>query len=201
MPNETLTDDELIRALAAGDESAFLDLYRRWQGPIFRFGLQMSGLRAVAEDVTQETFLALIRDSSRYRAARGSVAAYLYGIARHITLRCLARERSLAVKDETLANVAETLDVAGKDPYQNSVRNQRSERLWAAVLALPVHYREVIVLCELHEVDYAEAAALLGCSIGTVRSRLHRARAILTERLRAAGLASSAVGAPEGCAI
>ncbi len=200
MPNETPNDDELMRALAAGDESAFLALYRRWQGPVFRFGLQMSGSRAVAEDVTQETFLALIRDSSRYRAARGSVGAYVYGIARHITRRWLARERPVSAGEDA-KGVAEAPAVAAGDPYQNSVRNQRSERLWEAVLALPVHYREVIVLCELHEVDYAEAATLLGCSIGTVRSRLHRARAILTERLRDAGLASSTVAAPDGCAI
>ncbi len=200
MPNETPTDDELMRAVAAGDETALLALYRRWQGPVFRFGLQMSGSRAVAEDVTQETFLALIRDSSRYRADRGSVGAYLYGIARHFTMRSLARERPVSASGDA-ENFAKMPDVAAGDPYQNSVQNQRSERLWAAILALPVHYREVIVLCELHELGYAEAAALLGCSIGTVRSRLHRARAILTERLRSAGLASSAVAAPDGCAI
>jgi RNA polymerase sigma-70 factor, ECF subfamily len=203
MANGTPTDDELLRDLAAGDEDAFLTLYRRWQGPVFRFALQMSGSRAVADDVTQETFLVLMRDSRGYRAARGTVGAYLYGIARHITLRSLRRsERSIAVEEEMLANVAEAADLATADPYQQSVRSQRSERLWAAVLALPVHYREVIVLCELHEMDYAAAAALLGCSIGTVRSRLHRARAILTERLRSAGLAPNPIAAvPDGSGI
>jgi RNA polymerase sigma-70 factor (ECF subfamily) len=52
------------------------------------------------------------------------------------------------------------------------------------VLALPAHYREVVVLCELHEMSYAEAATTLGCAVGTVRSRLHRARGLLVERLR-----------------
>jgi RNA polymerase sigma-70 factor (ECF subfamily) len=73
----------------------------------------------------------------------------------------------------------------------------------SAVLALPVHYREVVVLCELHEMDYAQAAAALGCAVGTVRSRLHRARGLLAERLRDTSRDSLVAGQikPARCSI
>jgi len=179
----------------------------------------MSGSRAIAEDVTQEVFLALIRsglparrkrvpgrDSGGYQPTRGSLGGYLYGIARHLVLRALEHERrpAQAADDGDGVKLLENLSAAGGDPHAELVRNQRTERLWGAVLGLPVHYREALVLCELHEMNYAEAAQLLGCGIGTVRSRLHRARAMLTERLRSAGSpATQALGTvePNGCAI
>ena len=69
--------------------------------------------------------------------------------------------------------------------FGDLAQNERVETLRKAVLALPPAYREVVVLCDLHERDYAETASALGCAIGTVRSRLHRARALLAEKMRA----------------
>lgn len=184
MAEQTPKDEELLQRMREGDEAAFSSLYHRWQGPIFRFLLQMSGSRATAEDVTQETFLAVIRDSSRYRAASGSLGGYLYGIARHLLLRALGRERTETVPDDEVLDKLASVVQSDDNPHEEALRNQRVERLRAAVLALPIHYRDVVVLCELQELDYAEAARSLGCSIGTVRSRLHRGRAMLAERLR-----------------
>jgi RNA polymerase sigma-70 factor (ECF subfamily) len=195
------SDEALLELMREGNENAFGSLYSRWQRPIYRFALQMSGSPAVAEDVTQETFLAVIRDSSGYRASRGSFGSYLYGIARHMLLRVLGREKSETVcGEDELDRVADTVSAAN-DPHQEALRSQRVQRLWAAVLTLPVHYREVVVMCELHELDYAEVAKSLGCSIGTVRSRLHRGRALLAERLRSSGLelAKPAVAEGDGC--
>lgn len=203
------SDEELWRAMADGDEEAFVTLYRRWQAPIHRFAVQMSGSRAVAEDVTQEVFIALIRDPSGYRPSRGSFGAYLYGIARHLLLRALERERASGAGIPACR--PGDFELTGKDacptadgPHEELLRNQQVERLWKAILGLPVHYREALVLCELHEMNYAEAAKLLGCGLGTVRSRLHRARAMLTERLRSArfeaGRAVSGIE-PNGCAV
>lgn len=197
------TDEALLERMREGDEDAFSSLYSRWQRAIYRFALQMSGSPAIAEDVTQETFLALIRDSSGYRASRGSFGSYLYGIARHMLLRVIEREKSQALcGGDELDRIADTVS-SGSNPHQEALRNQRVQRLWAAVLTLPVHYREVVVMCELHELDYAEAAESLGCSIGTVRSRLHRGRALLSERLRSSGLelATTAVVEGDRCAL
>jgi RNA polymerase sigma-70 factor, ECF subfamily len=180
------SDAELLRLMLAGDESAFTALYRRRQGGVYRFALQMSGSEALAEDVVQETFMVLIREGRNFDPARGSVAAYLYGIARNHVLRAFDRERALVrFEEETEGEDAphENL-VARPDPLGDLTRGEMFERLRLAVLALPPHYREALVLCELEEMSYAEAAAALNCAVGTVRSRLHRARAMLAEKMR-----------------
>ncbi len=174
------SDGDLLRLLSGGDEKAFLEFYRRHQGVVYRFALQMSGKTEIAEEVTQEVFMVLMASGARYDAERGSVAAYLYGIARNIVLRALERERPYMTTLEEVESVYVEGDVLG-----DLARNERVETLRKAVLALPPAYREVVVLCDLHERDYAEAATALGCAIGTVRSRLHRARALLAEKMRA----------------
>ncbi len=198
-------DAELLQTMQEGGEDAFLALYRRWQAPIFRFALRMLGSRTAAEDVTQEVFMAVIRDSRGYRSSRGSFGSWLYGIARHLILRTIERERASPAPPDAAEGQAriEGLRSPQGDPHDESVRRQRTERLRKAVLSLPVHYREVVVLCELHEMDYAEAAKSLGCSIGTIRSRLHRARSILAERLQSGFAEVRTVGkiAPDGCAV
>ncbi|HEU4593661.1 MAG TPA: RNA polymerase sigma factor [Pyrinomonadaceae bacterium] len=184
---QTPTDAELLRLMLAGDEEAFVTLYRRRQGAIYRFALQMSGSEAVADDVTQEVFMVLMRDGRNFDPARGSVAAYLYGIARNHVLRVFDRERSFVPigEDADDADVHERL-VAHDDPLGDLTRGEMLGRLRQAVTALPAHYREVVVLCELHEMSYAEAAGALDCPVGTVRSRLNRARAMLTGKMRGA---------------
>jgi RNA polymerase sigma-70 factor (ECF subfamily) len=161
----------------------------------------MSGSETVAEDVTQEAFMVLMRDTQNYDAARGSVAAYLYGVARNLVLRSFQKERAyVALPDDSDDERCqhETL-IARQDPLGDLTRADSIARLRQAVLALPAHYREVVVLCELHEMSYAEAAAALDCAVGTVRSRLHRGRAMLSDKLRAAG--SEGTNAPAASSI
>jgi RNA polymerase sigma-70 factor (ECF subfamily) len=194
----TPSDDELLRLARAGDEQAFASLYRRRQGGIYRFALRMSGSEAVAEDVTQEVFLALIHEGGQYDEDRGPLASYLYGIARNQVLRRLERDRSYVPMNDGEAeevNLAPLQMVAPGDPLGDLTRLERIESVRAAVLALPAHYREVVVLCEMEEMSYAEAALALGCAVGTIRSRLHRARSILAEKLRA--LAEAKAASPE----
>ena len=185
--NVTPSDDELLRLMRAGDEEAFAALYKRRQAGIYRFALQMSGSQATAEDVTQEVFMVLMREMHNYDAGRGSVAAYLYGVARNQVLRRLERDRSfvpLEGDDREAGNASTPAPLlAESDPLDALTREEMIERVRQAVLALPAHYREVVVLCELHELSYAEAAAALSCAVGTIRSRLHRARALLIEKL------------------
>jgi RNA polymerase sigma-70 factor (ECF subfamily) len=181
------SDAELLRLMLAGDEDAFTALYRRRQGGVYRFALQMSGSEALAEDVVQEVFMVLMRDGGNFDSSRGSLAAYLYGIARNHVLRAFDRERSLVRFDDDAEESGDAPHanlIVHQDPLGDLTRGEMVEKLRQAVLALPAHYREVVVLCELHEMSYAEAAAALDCAVGTVRSRLHRARAMLAEKVR-----------------
>jgi RNA polymerase sigma-70 factor (ECF subfamily) len=185
----TSSDVELLRLMLAGDGGAFERLYQRWQSPLYRFALRMSGSKTIAEDVTQEVFLTLMRDGRQY-SERGSFAAYIFAIARHRVWRRLQRERwfvRLEIKE-----IVESEDaglngrfIAQADPLAELTRDEIVETVRRAVLALPAHYREVVLLCYLHELSYAEAAEVIGCELGTVRSRLHRARALLAEKLDA----------------
>jgi RNA polymerase sigma-70 factor (ECF subfamily) len=187
--NTTPSDDQLLRLMMAGDEDAFTTLYRRRQGGVYRFALQMSGSEALAEDVTQEVFMVLMREGERYDVARGSLQSYLYGIARNQVLRRLERDRPFVqITDDAEETdiMASDLFVAKDDPLADLLHTEMIDSVRQAVLALPAHYREVVVLCDLHEMSYTEAAAALSCAVGTVRSRLHRARALLIERLRTA---------------
>lgn len=177
-------DVDLLRLISAGEEAAFVEFYNRHQGAVYRFALQMSGKIQIAEEVTQDVFMAVMR-AARYDPGRGSVPAFLYGIARNLVLRSLDRERPYLTllddpESEYRHQVADPGDLDGE-----LSRNQRIHNLRKAVLALPAAYREVVVLCDLHEMDYTEAAGVLGCALGTVRSRLHRARALLMEKMRA----------------
>ena len=177
------TDDELLLRMQSGDEEAFVALYRRRQAGLFRFALHMSGSMPVAEDVTQEVFLALLREDCGYDPARGTLSGYLYGIARKLVLRHLDRGRANVVLDTDSDDYAQPELAVLDDPLLDLTRREGIDALRRAIQALPRRYREVVVLCDLEEVDYADAAVALGCPIGTVRSRLHRARGLLLEKL------------------
>jgi RNA polymerase sigma-70 factor (ECF subfamily) len=183
-----LSDSELLQSMLAGNEEALVALYRRRQPGICRFALQMCGSRAIAEDIAQETFMVLIRDGHTFDPARGSLNAFLLGVARNKVLRRLQRERFYTALEEDHGN---DLTVCGAfltmdGPLDDLSRAETIESVRKAVLSLPERYREVVVLCDLQELSYVETAEALGCAVGTVRSRLHRARALLIEKLRPA---------------
>ena len=187
------SEDDLVRQMLAGDEGAFVRVYRRWQAPIYRFALHMSGNRSVAEDVTQEVFMSLIRDGGRFDPALGSLSGYLFGIARNHVRKRYDRDRFLVPFAENSTDDGHSNGHAGRNG--NGVhpsivvapvdlgRGETIAMVRDAVLSLPSHYREVVVLCDLQEMSYEEAAMVLECAVGTVRSRLHRARTLLTEKL------------------
>jgi RNA polymerase sigma-70 factor (ECF subfamily) len=177
-------DQELLRQLAQGKEAAFVSLYERYQGPLYRFVLHMSGNTATAEEITQETFMLLIGKPKGYEPEKGPLAGYLFGIARNLTRRSMQRSRlDEPIDDESFdaanaAALASDLDVLAELSHAELL-----EYLRKAVLTLPEQYREVVALCDLEEMSYGDAAAILECSPGTVASRLHRARAMLKTKL------------------
>lgn len=213
-----ITDDGLLRRMLAGDEEAFTLLYRRKHPAIYRFALHMSGNAAVAEDVTQEVFMTLIRDAKRFDPERGSLSGFLFGIARnYVRKRWVQDQRIVPLPDDAgdlgpaafkMSGHANGSGMGGA-PHANRNGNgmfstaarahdelellETVGRVRQAVATLPENYREVIVLCELEEMSYEEAASALDCPVGTVRSRLHRARALLLEKLREPAMARSSV--------
>jgi RNA polymerase sigma-70 factor, ECF subfamily len=191
-----ISDDRLLRRMRAGDESAFTDLYRRRHPSIYRFALHMSGNAAMAEDVTQEVFMALIREPERFDPARGSLSAFLFGIARNHLRKRWEQDRRLMpmasdINEDDLA-FALPFSANGNGHKMNANFLDELEaldtvgRVRRAISTLPASYREVVILCELEEMSYEEAARALECPVGTIRSRLHRARAILVEKLHEA---------------
>src|SRR5882762_10468446 len=182
-----LVDQDLYRQLAKGSEEAFSALYERYQGPIFRFAWHMSGNSATAEDVTQEVFMLLIRNPKNYDPAKGLVSGYLFGIERNLTRRRLDRSRldNPLVEDWPEGNENEL--ASNTDLFADLTRVELLECLQKAVLGLPEQYREVIVLCDLEEMSYPDAAGVLQCPPGTIASRLHRARLMLKARLECQG--------------
>jgi RNA polymerase sigma-70 factor (ECF subfamily) len=185
------SESDLLRRAEGGDESAFHALYQQFQGPVYRFALHMAGSAAVAEDVTQEVFMTLIEKKSRFDAGRGNLRSYLFGITRNLLLRRFERDQKFvpfpdAESPQPAAAQSPNSGHHGEPSVAPAdlVRNESIERVRQAVLGLPAEYRETVVLCELQEFSYDEAAAVLGCPVGTIRSRLHRARTMLAEKLR-----------------
>ncbi len=182
MAEAAAADHELLRQLAKGNEGAFRTLYERYQGRLYRYALHMSGNAATAEETTQEVFLLLIKSSKGFDPEKGSVAGYLFGMARNITRRSMNDVSSeVALEDDddrdefALAGDLEILEELSQADLLDTLRK--------AVVGLPQQYREAVVLCDLEEFSYDQAAELMSCSPGTVASRLNRARALLKKKL------------------
>jgi RNA polymerase sigma-70 factor (ECF subfamily) len=178
-------DDVLLRRAAKGDEQAFTLLYRRHQAALYRHALRMTGSPWAAEEIVQDVFVTLMREPKKYDATRAPLGGYLFGITRNRVMKYLERQPREVSLEEHNGNGSRQFDVAshGYTPAHWVEQQERLELVHAAVLDLPEEFRETVVLCELEELSYEEAAQLIGCPIGTVRSRLHRGRALLLARL------------------
>lgn len=172
------SDDDLIVAAAGGDREAFAALYRRRRPDVYRFALHMTGSASAAEDIAQDVFMTVIQAARTFEPGRASVTAWLLGIARNHARRRLA-ERT----HEPLEHAGNNPAVSA-DPGVALANAQAVDCLRHALQRLPVVYREAIVLCDLQELSYEDAAAAARCAVGTVRSRLHRGRALLAASIR-----------------
>lgn len=172
------SDEELILAVASGDREAFGALYRRRRADVYRFAMHMIGAAGAAEDVAQDVFMTVIHEARRYDSRRAGVVAWLLGIARNHARRRLAERRYEPLPAEGGEPRVES------DPADGLSKAQETAALRRALIGLPIVYREAVVLCDLQELSYQEAAEAAGCAIGTIRSRLHRGRTMLTSAMK-----------------
>ena len=167
------SDRELLQRFCRGDRDAFTLLYRAHFPAVFRLVLYMTGDRLQAAEITQDTFVWLVHHPRDFDPNRGELAAFLNGVARKMILRHKRLERRWMPLVETAA--AEEL-ASGLEHRQNV------QELRKAIAALPERYREAVLLCDLEEKSYEQAADQMACPVGTVRSRLHRARELLARK-------------------
>ena len=183
-------DIELLRQLRSGSAAAFQALYRRHQGPLYRFALLRCGSPDTAADVVQEVFLGLLSGSLAYDPLRGQLQNFLFGVARNVVMKLEQPGR----RTDSLAGAEDEdgeLDLGGDDsaePLRRMLGNEQAEQVRRALSALPPHYRDAVILYELHELSYLEIADICQVDIGTVRSRLSRGRAALAKKLAGAAL-------------
>ena len=179
------SDTELLRQMRAGTAAAFQALYRRHQGPLFRFAAMRTGSPDTAADVVQDVFMGLLTDSLRFDPLRGALPNFLFGVARKLILKHeypRLREQSLP-DDEHGEESGEGSDA--DEPLGRLLSDELAEEVRRAIALLPPHYRDVVILYELHDLSYLDIAVICQIDLGTVRSRLSRGRAAMARRLAA----------------
>jgi len=174
---ERSRDRDLLRSFRAGDRDAFTAIYRANETAVFRFALHMTGDRMKATEITQDVFVWLIHHSDDFDPERGELGAFLIGVARKLLHRHQQNERRLVAFTEAPQH-------AVYQPCLDDSRDADTAELRRAIALLPQRYREAVVLCDLEDKSYEEAALAMDCAVGTVRSRLHRARGLLARKLR-----------------
>lgn len=176
------SDTELHRAVLNGSGDAMAALYRRHGGLIYRFTLRMSRDTSIAEEVTQEVFLALLNQMDRFDPQRAALATWLCGIARRQLWKHLQRFDDHA--SDLCEDDAPEAESPDDSPVTWLIRQEAVATVRFGLEELPLQLKEVIVLCELEEMTYEQAGLILAIPIGTVRSRLHRAKVRLAALLR-----------------
>ena len=170
---DSVDESTILDRAAAGDGDAFRILFERHHEAVFRFAFHLTNERDAAEDITHDCFLGLVSARRGFDPFRGSVRQFLYGMSRNLVFQYwTARGRSVSLSDE-----------GGEDPPSSDMLaidaimfREVAETVQAALATLPVLQREVIVLFELEDLSLQEVAATVNSDIGTVKSRLHRAR-------------------------
>lgn len=186
-PTSAISDTDLLRQMRAGTAAAFQALYRRYQGPLFRFAALRSGSADTAADIVQEVFMGLLTDSFKFDPTRGQLQAFLFGVARNLVLKHeepRRRHASLPAPDQDGELELDPGSEAG-EPLARMLGNELAEEVRRALALLAPAYRDVVILYELHDLSYLEIARICQVDIGTVRSRLSRGRAALAKRLGA----------------
>jgi RNA polymerase sigma-70 factor (ECF subfamily) len=178
--SEGQSDADLHQAALRGNGEAMALLYRRHGGLVYRFTLRMIRDEVIAEEVTQEVFLALLNQLDRFDPRKAALATWLCGIARRQLWKHLKRFDYPGVEEEGAPEAESQED----SPVIWLIRQEAVAAVRQGLDELALPLREVVVLCELEEMSYEQAALILAVPIGTVRSRLHRAKARLALLMR-----------------
>ncbi len=176
MPDRT-TDELLLKQAGAGDPAAFLQVYERHRDAVFRFAYRLSGSVELAEDITHDSFLGLLKKPENFIPSRASLRTYLFAAARNLWLKQLRK----VGRESAIDDLPEDQFIAvSREPLRRLIDNELSLKVKEAVSSLPPLQRETLVLFEYEGLALSEIASLVGTDIGAVKARLHRAR----ERLR-----------------
>ncbi|MEO8102060.1 MAG: RNA polymerase sigma factor [Betaproteobacteria bacterium] len=181
-------DLALLTDMRRGHAAAFEALYRRHQAPLYRFALLRCGSPDTAADIVQEIFMGLLANTFKFDPSRGVLQGFLFGVARNLLLkreeaqfRFVPRSRADGEEDE---NPDDLVVDPAPQPAQRMLDTEQAEAVWRALQKLAPHYRDVVILYEMHDLSYVEIAQICHIDLGTVRSRLSRARAKLVELLQ-----------------
>jgi RNA polymerase sigma factor (sigma-70 family) len=180
---KTSDDSEYMARLASGDASALRHLYERHGRALLRFSAAMCRSRQVAEDLVHDTFVALLREPFSFDPSLGTVYGYLCGVLRHRVSRHYRQQKRWVALDTGDESTEPAAPPETHSPADEIARSEVTAAFRRAMLELPLQHREIIALCDLEELPYATVANVLQVPVGTVRSRLHRARALLSIRL------------------
>ncbi len=179
MPDR-ITDELLLGRAEDGDQAAFVELYERHRHAVFRFAYRLLGTVEMAEDITHDCFLSLIRRPGNFDPARGSLRTYLYSAARNLALKYFRTSG----RETALDDVIEEPSIPARDqPLPRLLDEELSGKVQEAVASLTPLQREALVLFEYEELTLSEIASVVGADIGAVKARLHRARERLRDKL------------------
>ncbi|QYF94680.1 RNA polymerase sigma factor [Massilia sp. PAMC28688] len=185
MTTTTDPDTDLLRQMRAGQAAAFQALYRRHQGPLYRFAVLRTGSPDTAADVVQEVFMGLLTDSLKFDPLRGALPNFLFGVTRKLILK----HETPRLREQCLEEVdsedddADEIACEAQEPLSRLLSDEVAEQVRGALALLPPHYRDPLILYELHDLSYLEIAEICQVDLGTVRSRLSRGRALMAKRL------------------
>jgi RNA polymerase sigma-70 factor (ECF subfamily) len=180
-------DAGLVRRCLAGDEKAYRELVERYQGQVYSLALRMVRRAEDAEDLTQETFVRMFRALSRYDLER-PFAAWLFTIASRLCIDHIRRRKvspiSLTQRERESDEEYEIeVEDPGLKPDEAAAHAEEGRRTSALIEGLPPHYRIVVLLRHVQDLSYEEIAEALHLPLGTVKARIHRARALLRTRM------------------
>jgi len=191
IPVDKMDDHSLLAATLTGDEAAFRELVRRYQNQITNYVYRMLDDYDRAVDLAQETFLRVYTSAERYQATY-SFSTYIYRIAHNLAiseLRQRKRRRLIPLPTFFSDKDSEEVEVEIEDQKQvmaddAMIADERQQAVSKAISSLPEKYRAALVLCDIEERSYEEISEVLGLPVGTVKSRINRARNLLKEKLK-----------------
>jgi RNA polymerase sigma-70 factor, ECF subfamily len=179
LPDQT-TDEALLARACQGEEAAFLALYERYRDAIYRFAYRLLGSAALAEDITHDCFLSLLRRPEAFDPKRAALRTYLYAAVRNLALKQFRRPRLEVTLDDLNHEPPAT---EAQQPLRQLLAAELSEAVRRAIDQLPQLQREALILFEYEELSLAEIAAVVEADVGAVKARLARARENLRREL------------------